>query len=1358
MARLAKVALWLVFGAWLLVALSWGVLHGMIVPRVEQWRPALERLASRSLGVTVSIDRIQALSDGPVPGLRLTDVALKDPDGREVLRLPEVRAALSIRSLWRLGFDQLVIEQPVLDVRRTLDGRVLLAGMDMTASPSGKEPPLLDWFFDQPEFAVRGGTLRWTDEARPDAPVLELQDIQWVSRNPGRQHQFRLDATPPTSWGQPFSIQGQFVRPLWQTRAGQWRDWVGTLFLDLPGVDAQAIRAHVDTGPALGVELREGRGATRVWADVSRGRITAVTTDLALEEVAVEWPGTSQPLTLQDLQTRLDIQQRDRTTRVATRGLAFVTAEGARWPGGNVRYTQTLDAAGALLSFDVEGDRLDAQALRQLAQRLPLPEALASGLQDTAVNGTAEVFRLEWIAPSAGQPARWTASGRLRGVELKPADARAAVPSDEGGERYPLGRPGVAGADIDFSWQPSGGTARIAINQGTLAFPGLFEDPVVAIDQLQADVAWTQRGEDIEVDVPRLVLVNRDMEADASVRWRTADPATSPARSRYPGVLTLDARVPRADAARVVRYLPQSVSADVRRYLSASIAAGQVRDGRIRVAGDAWHFPFTAPGTGDFTVSAQLQQVDYDYVPGFLMPVDGPGWPGLRVTQARLDIDRGRVVIADAQAMARDWPQLRVVTARAEIADMLAAVPSVAVEGQVRGRAADALAFMDRSAVRVMTGGALAQAQATGTAELDLSLRVPLAGDGLPGVTGVVRLSGNDLRLTPDTPWLQGLQGTVRFTEAGFEVPSATGRLLGGPVQLSGRMEEGLPRRVTFRAQGQATVEALAQADHWPWLAPLARVATGSAPYQVVLDLSAQGTGIQVDSTLQGLTLQAPEPFDKPAAVLLPLRVRLQPIEAGPRGVPRDELLVQLGAGREPLLSLHVERERDPSRTRVLRGSLAVRSEPPGWPAQGVRARVQLDRLVTDDWSRLLGPSLSPTMAGASGDDRMAYWPTEWGLTVGELRQGARTFRRVVAGGTRDGDQWRLSVDADELSGYVEYRQPSARGAGQLYARLARLDLSTRGATDVERLLQEPTQAIPAVDLVVDRFRMGDRDLGRLEVQAVNRQSPLAAQDRTREWRLNTFNLTVPEARLEASGNWATSAAQPDAARRTALRIRLDIQDAGQLLARFGMPDVVRGGRGGIDGHIGWIGSPLNFDPPTLAGQLAIDLERGQFLKAEPGIAKLLGVLSLQSLPRRLTLDFRDVFSEGFAFDFVRGNARIADGVATTNNLQMKGVSAAVLLEGRADVVRETQDITAVVIPELNAGTASLVATIISPVTGLGTFLAQFLLRQPLQEAATRQFRITGPWADPQVERVTRRNIPPGDASIPPNSTGVSPP
>jgi uncharacterized protein YhdP len=287
----------------------------------------------------------------------------------------------------------------------------------------------------------------------------------------------------------------------------------------------------------------------------------------------------------------------------------------------------------------------------------------------------------------------------------------------------------------------------------------------------------------------------------------------------------------------------------------------------------------------------------------------------------------------------------------------------------------------------------------------------------------------------------------------------------------------------------------------------------------------------------------------------------------------------------------------------------------------------------------------------------------------------------------------------------------------------------------------------------VDDFDLRGKKLGRLDIEAVNRGAGAVAREGgIREWRLNKLNLTVPEASFSATGNWAGLNAQavppggprPAAAaaaerRRTVMNFKLDIADSGQLLGRFGMKDVVRRGKGRMEGQVSWVGSPLTLDYPSMNGSFNVNMESGQFLKADPGLAKLLGVLSLQSLPRRLALDFRDVFSEGFAFDFVRGDVTIQQGIAATNNLQMKGLNAAVLMEGKADIARETQDIKVIVIPEINAGAASLVATVINPAIGLGSFLAQMFLRQPLMRAATQEFQIDGTWADPRITRVNRK-------------------
>jgi len=193
-------------------------------------------------------------------------------------------------------------------------------------------------------------------------------------------------------------------------------------------------------------------------------------------------------------------------------------------------------------------------------------------------------------------------------------------------------------------------------------------------------------------------------------------------------------------------------------------------------------------------------------------------------------------------------------------------------------------------------------------------------------------------------------------------------------------------------------------------------------------------------------------------------------------------------------------------------------------------------------------------------------------------------------------------------------------------------------------------------------------------------------------------------------------------------------------LTRLGTPEALRGGAGQIEGIISWQGSPLSLHHPSLNGHLNVRMGRGQFLKADPGAAKLLGVLSLQALPRRLLLDFRDVFAQGFAFDSVLGDVTIVHGIANTRNLQIKGVNALVQLDGSADIARETQKLRVQILPIVDAGTASLVAAItVNPMVGLTTFIAQWLLQNPLSRASAQEFLVDGSWANPQVTRVEQR-------------------
>jgi uncharacterized protein (TIGR02099 family) len=1350
-AAAVKWSLWLLLAAWLVLALAWGALHGWIVPRIGEFRPALEAQATRVLGVQVRIGGISARSEGLIPTFELRDVVLHDPQGRAALRLPLVVAGLSPRSAWNFGFEQLYIDRPELAIRRAADGRIFVAGLDFSRA-SANDGRAADWLFRQPEFIIMGGTLHWTDELR-GAPPLALREVQLVLRNRSRQHGVRLEATPPADWGARFALTGMFRQPFLSAGSG-WQSWVGQLHADFGTIDLAQLRRHAD----LGVEIGQGRGRMRAWVDVDRGLVTGAVADVGLSDVsAVLGPGL-EPLALQQVSGRLGGKRLPGGFSFETQALQFVTDKGQRWPGGNVALSWTAATARQPAQGTLQADRLDLGALSAIATRLPLSTGTHATLQAFAPAGLVESLQARWQG-EPGAVRSYEARGRASGLHV------AARP----GPRGEAGTPGVAGAAIDFDFNQSGGKARLAIANGQLDFPGVFEERAIPVDSLAGEVQWQREGGKLALNVNSLKFSNADAQGEAQGSWRSGDALAGGVG--HPGVLDLQGSLARADGTRVWRYLPLGVNAGARGYVRDAVTAGVATGARFRVKGDLRHFPFADGKQGQFLVTAQVRDVTFAYVPRSLAK-DGEAWPPLVQLAAELQFQGNGMRIKGATGSFQGAQRLQVqADASIERFDR----SEVAVQGRVRGPLAESLAVVNAAPLSGWMNHALAQATGSGGADLDLALHLPLAAMARSQVQGTVTLPGNDVQITPDSPLLARARGVVSFSDKGFQVLGAQARALGGDVRIEGGTRAPAAGAeapaVLLRAQGTATAEGLRQARELGYLSRLARDFTGSTPYQLALGFRGGRAEVQVTSTLQGLAFNLPPPLAKPAEQALPLRYENAAVREGAPGArPLDTLSIQIGQ----LASIQYLRDVGGPEPQVLRGAIGVGLAPGetvAMPEEGVLANVQLGTVRLDPWEDVIAraagaPAATPADApwrGGDGGAAGSYLPTVLAIRAKELSADGRTLHNVVVGGSREGRTWRANVDADELNGYVEYREPFNVGAGRLHARLARLSIAAAAAGEVEALLEQPG-SIPALDIVVEDFELKGRKLGRLEIAATNRGAWAVARDGgVREWRLDKLALTTPEASFTASGNWAALGAQPAAPggprpprpvaeqRRTAMKFQLNIADAGALLARFGMAGVVRRGRGAMEGNVAWLGSPLAFDYPSLTGNFKVNLEAGQFLRADPGLAKLLGVLSLQSLPRRLVLDFRDVFSEGFLFDFVRGDVAIEQGIASTNNLQMKGVTAAVLMEGRADIARETQDLKVVVVPEINAGTASLVFTVINPAIGLGSFLAQMFLSQPLSRAATQEFHIDGTWSDPRVTRIGRAGEPAQAAGVPPN-------
>lgn len=1461
----------LLLAAWGLGLAAWLTLHWWILPRLDDWRPRIEAQAARALGHPVDIGSITVQSAGWVPAFTLRDVVLRDAAGREALRLPQVSAALSMPSLLalRLRFSQLLIDDARLEVRRNGQGRWFVGGLDLASPDAG---PLIDgsaaadWFFEQHEFLIRGGTLRWVDEQRA-APPLQLSNVQLLFRNRGRRHEMRLDATPPPDWGSRFTVQAQ-ARGALLSRAGDWRRWKGTLHALLPRADVSQLRRHVD----LPVDLQQGEAALRAWIDWDQGQPQALTLDAALRHVSVQLAPGLDPVALTDLSGRFVVERLAGGAKLAVERLAFGLPDGSRWApsalalqwrqgatagGGDAAVDGAADRAAAAASAmtaapaavggEFSADRLDLDTLAELGERLPIGAGLRALLGQLNPEGEVHQLNARWDGP-LDAPRRYSASATVKGLAI------AAATSPEPGL---IGRPGWRGADLQFNATEAGGRAELSLTDGAIELPGVFEAAIVPVRQFNAQLQWriepvvapargvaapaaarsasAPPGDPVAPAAPDLPLVelkvlnarfdNADARGALNATWRTGPGRGFGKGGRLPGVLELSGSLADARATQVARYLPLGIGADLRGWAQRAVQGGTLRDVAFRVQGDLWDFPYVNRRDGDFRIASTLQDVTLAPVPsepGWESP-----WPAFTAVNGKLVFERN--AMSFEQVRGRLWG-LELSAVQGRIRD-LSDQALLEIDGQVRGPAADLLRYLRSTPLNDWTGGVVETASATGVAELKLALNLPLSHLADSVVKAGLQLAGNDLRLRPDEPVLAGARGRLDATHRGVQLTGLRGQLLGGETQIDGGTQPDGSLR--FSVAGTATADGLRRLAEPGVQARLAARLSGQAAYRLQWALQRGQTDWWLTSPLVGLGLDLPEPLRKPADAAWPLRLAQAPdprggvnapqwwrlelgalkasalVDPGPPSAPAPSALA-LSAAAATAVAAGAPTAA-PTGPRLLRSALSWGAPLPE-PAAGGRAALVVPRLDVDAWRQAwAGLSAALPAAPDPGLPDSAWLPRSVQLRTPELLVAGRRLtglsldlQRLSAPGD---DGWRAQGVADQVAGTVEYREPRRPGAsGSVKARLSRLSLPPAEADTVAEsvagLLDRTPASVPALDIEIDDFELRGRHLGRLAVEAVNRSvadaghgglsggttavasggvagvapgvrsgaTPSAIAGGTpgaapagpaatpsnldtglrSEWRLTRLQLVNPDATLAASGRWQAQAGRPR--RQMALDFKLDIVDGGQLLERLGFGRVVQGAKGRMTGQLGWDGSPLALDLPTLNGTLALALEGGQFLQVDPGAARLLGVLSLQALPRRLLLDFRDVFEQGFAFDNATGDVRIAGGVASTHNLRLGGLQAMVLMEGSADIARETQNLHVVVVPELATASASLAYAAINPAIGLGAFLGQWLLREPLRQASAREFRITGGWGEPKVERIERKLLDPLPAAASPQA------
>ncbi|MFC4158551.1 YhdP family protein [Chitinimonas lacunae] len=835
--------------------------------------------------------------------------------------------------------------------------------------------------------------------------------------------------------------------------------------------------------------------------------------------------------------------------------------------------------------------------------------------------------------------------------------------------------PTMGPLDGELQLSEQGGKLAVQSSSFTLAAGQLFEKPL-RFDRLGLKADWTRSGRALTVRVGEFEAGNADLDANARAVWRW--------NGSGPGELDLEAATPRVVATKVVDYLPLVVGDDTRAWLKQAILAGEATDGRFVLKGPLAAFPFDRDRRGIWRVNAKVRNARLHYA---------DGWPDVENISADLLFERARMQI-DARAGRILGAQVE--QARATLED-LAHDDLLTIEGKAAGPTGEFFQFINRSPLDQLLEGIGRSAVSAGDGRLGLRLAIPLSQAENTRVEGHYSFGGNRLRLTEAMPELTGLDGTLHFSERGAEAQGMRAHALGGPLSFD--MATDSAGQVKVAISGQADARVAAQYYGVPQAGQL----QGSTDYRAELRLPPQGGWqLALEAPLKQVSSGLPAPLDLAAGEAGPLRMALEIDERSERW--RVALGERIGA--------EVRRVANGPNWKLDRAEIRFGEGKPSLARPGIWLSGTLPELDLDAWLALAGE-------GGSGGGAAAFAGAD--LRIGRLLFGSHRLDEVKAQVQAQEEGWQIDLASRQASGNARWLP---QGRGRLNARMSRLalPLPQRDVGVDEAAAADEWKRWPAVDAQVEEFQYRDHPLGRIDLRA----RPL-----TEGWAIEHFAIRNSDGRLTLDGTWRPTVGD------TRMNIDIESDNLGKLLGRFGYPETVRRGSGRLGGEVSWRGSPLSPQFLTMNGHLKLVVESGQFAKVDPGVGRLLGVLSLQALPRRISLDFRDIFSEGFAFDRIEGDSKIVAGILSTDNLTIVGPAAQILFRGQTDLEAETQVLRVRIVPTIGDSIAVTAGVALAnPALGVGAFLLQRALKDPLGQLIAYEYDISGRWDDPKIERV----------------------
>ncbi len=1066
---------------------------------------------------------------------------------------------------------------------------------------------------------------------------------------------------------------------------------------------------------SVGLNINQFRGGAQLWFSYKpsgwdvRGHLKADMLD-------IDWQKkTLPPLTALEADFWLKVGK-GKPTEFWLNDLSFLFS-GFTYPSSNIYVKRSKNPERSLL---VTADSVHLQPLSLIAHSTGLLPPLVDKVVTT-------------LAPR----------GRLNNLAMRfypkrqPFDFEVAADFREVSVDHWQGAPSGGRLTGSFRMNRDAGIIDVDSQGFILGLDNVFDD-VWSFDRVNGQLYWHIVNNAFVLRTDQLHL--RGGEGDLVTRLRLDIPFND-----KPIWLALEVGMTQGDVAYTGKYLPvkDAITNDLADWLNGAIKSGDIKQGAFILNG---------------ALDGDDEENDMNW--GLFFDIDkaniafSPDWPELTDMTGQVIVDTSDVIVEVPYAMVLNSQATNVY---ARIPDLLENGPLVlSLTGQVASNGHDGLRVLTESPISAGLDHALDKWKIDGDIGVGLNLKIPLESDTKVKEDIKVAVSLNDNNLYINQAYLDvsRLNGNIYYSSAkGLYSKGLKGQLLGFPADasissgfLAKKAKSGPSMETRIDVEGKAIVKDLED-----WLAlGIPKDISGQTDYRATVKVGTK-TIIDVNSNLAGIRSTLPAPLNKPQSVKKPLHLRVT-------AEGKKPLRVSTKLGRD--LAEQVELNGDGD---VIRRGVNFGSGQPVLPEKGILVTGELDVLAVKPWLDWW-TSFNASGAGEKSGEAEKQTPKNISLeslksvdiavnnfSIGRLfwekKSEAPLSSKVVVDVRRLSDSWKVSARTKDVGGTVmipdgdtllevvldEVRLPAdvlpnhqVKGATETQEQKPeKPSVSEKEKKQPKDILSDLNPAlVPDMNVDIKAILIDEKPFGHLAFNL--RALPHGLE-------ILSMKGVLGGGQILGHMSWH----QEDGGNETSLNARILSTDIENFLMQWGHPELMAGKSLDATAYLRWPGSPAAFEVESIRGDLELIFKNGRFLSVDSasGALRLFGVLNLDSITRRLRLDFSDLYSSGMAFDRVKGKMNFNSGVITfIDPVEVKGPSSDFVVGGSLNIPQQQLNMDLIVTLPVTQNISVVSLLLGQPYIAGAAYLFDKILGSTLEKFASLRYEIKGSFSEPEVK------------------------